>query len=931
MFAKSPSEASTGQSMQSEAKRTAAFDASCPLVGSIVPSANAPSTSNALNDVEAVSANDMWAVGASGIDTLIEHWDGSAWSIVSSPNVGPLRGVSAASATDIWAVGGIEEQSQTRVLHWNGSIWSVVPSPSTDGKTGLRAVEAISANDVWAVGIINHPVPSEPPPPATTNRLVMHWDGAVWSTVGLGDASGQGGFYGVSAVSANDVWAVGYKEACQIDYCYSTGTLTIHWDGQTWTEITSVNVGQAYNITLTAVSARATNDVWAVGRSNCTMLVLHWDGATWNRFSTPNAGSNCPTLTSVVALAADSLWVAGYLETSNQSLIAHWNGASWTVAAPPYPGVSSPLYGLTATSSDTLWAVGSTPAASDGNPRTFVLRGGERTQWSSVPSPNQVIRNNVLRDVIAIAPNDVWAVGYSNHNDYTGYSQESHTLIQHWDGSAWARDTTPVGGQLYSITALAANDVWAVGTRRGVRPYIGQGEIFLAMHWNGAVWTAMGDSFSSSEVDRLYGVAAVSTDDVWAVGVFAGNNLVVHWNGSEWQRITLPSDIPTGTLTGVAAIAANDVWAVGRTGSSTLIIHWDGTTWSRVSSPNVGTGRSFLFGVDAVAADDIWAVGYYGPQGSGYPLTLHWDGSQWNVVPAPGLGTGTYLLSVDAVSADNVWAVGNYFVEGVPRTLAMQWNGAEWSAIASPNANTGSNHLYGVSAASENDIWTVGDFTVDDMQQTLVERYSPVSFSDVPATNTFFPYVQCLTCRGILGGYSDGTFRPNANVTRGQLSKIVANSAGFNEPVSGQTYEDVPPANAFHEYVERMAERGIIGGYPCGGANEPCGSTYRPYFRPNANATRGQISKIVSQAKGYNDPAGGQTFEDVPSTNGFYLYIERLASRGIMGGYPCGGVGEPCREGNRPYFRPGNNATRGQTSKIVSNAFFPSCQAGDKP
>ncbi|HYP19551.1 MAG TPA: S-layer homology domain-containing protein, partial [Chloroflexia bacterium] len=122
-----------------------------------------------------------------------------------------------------------------------------------------------------------------------------------------------------------------------------------------------------------------------------------------------------------------------------------------------------------------------------------------------------------------------------------------------------------------------------------------------------------------------------------------------------------------------------------------------------------------------------------------------------------------------------------------------------------------------------------------------------VQFSDVPNTNTFYANIRCLACRGIMGGYSDGTFRPNNNVTRGQLSKIVANSASFNEPVSGQTFEDVDPDSTFYEYIERMASRGIIGGYPCGGMGEPCGTGDRPYFRPNANATRGQISKIVSK------------------------------------------------------------------------------------
>jgi hypothetical protein len=200
-----------------------------------------------------------------------------------------------------------------------------------------------------------------------------------------------------------------------------------------------------------------------------------------------------------------------------------------------------------------------------------------------------------------------------------------------------------------------------------------------------------------------------------------------------------------------------------------------------------------------------------------------------------------------------------------------------------------------------------------------------VQFTDVPANNTFYSQIRCLACRGIMGGYSDNTFRPNNDITRGQLSKIVANSAAFNEPVTGQTFEDVEPDNAFYVYVERMAGRGIIGGYPCGGVSEPCGSG-KPYFRPNANATRGQISKIVSEAKGYTDPQTGQTFEDVAEGSTFHLWIERLASRGIMGGYTCGGAGEPCGTGNKPYFRPNARATRGQTSKIVANTFFPGCQ-----
>ncbi|MDQ3930272.1 MAG: S-layer homology domain-containing protein [Chloroflexota bacterium] len=178
-----------------------------------------------------------------------------------------------------------------------------------------------------------------------------------------------------------------------------------------------------------------------------------------------------------------------------------------------------------------------------------------------------------------------------------------------------------------------------------------------------------------------------------------------------------------------------------------------------------------------------------------------------------------------------------------------------------------------------------------------------IQFTDVPVGSTFYQYVQCLACRGILGGYADGTFRSNNDVTRGQLSKIVANAAGFTEPVSGETFTDVPADSPFYAFIERMARRGIIGGYADGA------------FRPNNNATRGQISKIVANAAGYNEPVSGQTFTDVTPDSPFYVFIERMVGRDVIGGYADG------------TFRPNNNATRGQVAKIVSNAFFPNCLA----
>jgi hypothetical protein len=210
----------------------------------------------------------------------------------------------------------------------------------------------------------------------------------------------------------------------------------------------------------------------------------------------------------------------------------------------------------------------------------------------------------------------------------------------------------------------------------------------------------------------------------------------------------------------------------------------------------------------------------------------------------------------------------------------------------------------------------------------------------VAVNSTFYPYITCLTVQGVVGGYPCGGpnepcvppdnqpyFRPGNGVTRGQIAKIVAGAAGFSETPTTQTFADVPPTHTFYLWVEQMAGRGIIGGYPCGGPNEPCDPTRRPYFRPNAPVTRGQLAKIDANSAGYDDPipADQQTFADVLPGSTFWLYAERIRLHDVISGYPCGGPNEPCDPAQRPYYRPGAGVTRGQTAKIVANTFSPDC------
>jgi len=196
----------------------------------------------------------------------------------------------------------------------------------------------------------------------------------------------------------------------------------------------------------------------------------------------------------------------------------------------------------------------------------------------------------------------------------------------------------------------------------------------------------------------------------------------------------------------------------------------------------------------------------------------------------------------------------------------------------------------------------------------------------VPPDSTFYTNIRCLACRGILSGYADGTFRPGNDITRGQIAKVVSNAANLQDGPGPQIYEDVAEDNPFYIWINRLSIHGFMGGYLCGGEGEPCGPNNLPYFRPFANATRGQLAKIVANAAGVGGTPTGLFYTDVPEDHPFYVWIMRLTNLGVMSGYACGGPGEPCDDQNRPYFRAYNNVTRGQASKIVANTFFPGCE-----
>jgi len=235
--------------------------------------------------------------------------------------------------------------------------------------------------------------------------------------------------------------------------------------------------------------------------------------------------------------------------------------------------------------------------------------------FDTVASPNGV-NNNELVDVSAVSANDIWAVGDTS-NFGVAYDQ---TLAEHWDGTSWTIVPTsnpgPYHNDLTAVDAISTNDVWVVGvytTNTANTTFAA-----YAQHWNGSSWT--GYLFSPTSQSLIFDVTASSSNDVWAVGTYisAGTafTLIEHWDGSAWTQIAGAN--PTNfdnELFAVSAFSSTDAWAVGEMTSSSispaqsLAEHWDGTAWSQITTLNSSFDNEILW-VQALEAGHAVGVGF---------------------------------------------------------------------------------------------------------------------------------------------------------------------------------------------------------------------------------------------------------------------------------------------------------------------------------
>jgi hypothetical protein len=342
----------------------------------------------------------MWVTtGAAAADTSVASTS-SRWTEVTSPHFGTLMALDAVTAHDMWTVGTYYDQPQGRELplteHWDGVRFTMVQAPpGSDGYNGFQGVAAISHDDVWAVGY-------KTPVYYTYVRspLIEHWNGRRWAIV-KGPFQGEGELTGVAALSAHDIWAVGFRSANPY------GSLVLHWDGSTWS---IVEDGHATDNTwLRGVVATSSNDVWAGGATQAGDKIIafaeHWDGTSWTEHLA-QPGAEYDEFNAIARDPANGdLWGVGWQtpDIGYFQMAQRWDGSTWAMRAPPQWPYNNNLYG------------------------------------------------------VVVARGRAWAVGY-------GSESGPRTLVERWDDSGWHVERLPVsGGQRLLAIARAGSSLWAVG------------------------------------------------------------------------------------------------------------------------------------------------------------------------------------------------------------------------------------------------------------------------------------------------------------------------------------------------------------------------------------------------------------------------------------------------------------------------------------
>jgi hypothetical protein len=523
-------------------------------------------------------AGDTAVQGGIGGDALIEHWNGSSWSLPTVP-VPPdsdslLASVSCAGPSACKAVGqSIDNDTgykSTLIESWNGTSWSIDPSPYLPTSTvALHSVSCSRPTSCIAVG-----------GGQGDGVLAERWDGSSWQLLSIPlPPPPQGQLSGVSCASSTSCVAVSGED------------FTEQYDGSAWT-FTQLTDGSR----LEAVTCVAANNCTAVGDAGVGAGAERWNGSKWSMLGNANPYGIVPSSLSGVGCGAPTSCVA--VGNGSGALAERWNGSRWSLTPVPAPAGAGGTGLAAAACASTTRCVAVGDYSGEQNNTTIrrplaELWNGSKWSVQNAAAPSGAnLRGSGLSSVACPTTSACVAVGALK------IKSMNHPLVERWNGSAWTIQSSPAlpgidVGELLGVSCRSTSDCTASGWY-GVSSNVRRP---LVEHWNGSTWTIRAAAIPAQNLSQLDAIACPSATSCVAVG-YSQKNFYEH--------------------------------------ESIVVERWNGTSWKLQSTPSGGYDSSHLLDITCASISDCNAAGAgHSPQGHTDAIVEHWNGTGWSLQRMP--------------------------------------------------------------------------------------------------------------------------------------------------------------------------------------------------------------------------------------------------------------------------------------------------------
>jgi hypothetical protein len=638
------------------------------------------------------------------------------------------------------------------------------------------------------------------------------------------------------AVSGSDVYVGGA-------FTHAGGVVVnsvAKWNGSTWSAL-----GSGMNNAVNALGLIG-NDLYAGGPftfagGSPASRIARWDGSTWSPLS---SGLNSTVF--ALATAGSDVYVGGQFTTAGgvpANYIAKWNGSTWSALG---SGTNGFIYAIAVSGSDVY--VGGQFTTAGGVPARNIAKwdGGSWSALGTGTGPDGPIES------IAIGGSNVYITGSFPHVNGVLVN-----YVARWDGSAWYALGSGLGNAAYTL-ATNGPDVYVGGrfTSAGAVP------ARRVAGWNGSEWFDLAGGVSDPSNNELVYALATASNGLYVGGTFTLAGGAPAMRIALYQTTGLPRATPSPSRTLTNTPTNTETRAPTQAPSATRTVTFTPEPGDTPPTLTVPLNRPYRIGVevgnylalrfdahDPDAGDIVSMSATNLPSGSNFPIPASgnpiYSTFTWRPT-APDIGT--YYVTVTATDSHGARDVAVVQIDVVAGCVPY-FSDVFTLDYFYPSVQYLFCHLV-VSGYIEPDQTftyrpynntTRGQFSKMIARAYSLPPYNPPTpdFTDVPPTDTFYSYIEAAYHAGIIAGYADHTFHPYASITRGQLSKLIVNAAGWQiDTTGGPHFNDTPADSPFYGFIETAFNHGVITGYADGS------------FRPGNSATRGQIAKILWQALG---------------------------------------------------------------------------------